>query len=401
MSERPAATRAYTQPMRRPERRAWATTSAVTCGWLRGAGGVATEAPPGVARIVADGRPALATAARARATRRRAAGRPLDRGPLAALQRGVALVTIGTSGSGLPRCRSQCLNPEGASARPPSDRRLIPSEPGVVPTPAPLPGPPGGHGGRAPGDPGLGPGAEGGRLPGVPLRRLPAGDLGDLPDPPELRGVHPRRPDLRRDHRVHGLADRDGPRGGAALRLAVPRVRQAHLRGLLDDGLARGAPPLPPDHALSPVLGLHERDLRADDVALRRPLLPRDLHRVPLVLRLELALGAAEGASRRDRRALEPPRHGDPVRVELLGHVHDLAGRAWTTPASSRGPSGRPSTTSRGCRSTSTGSSPTSSSGARSPPPTRPSGSSAPRPTRSGPATTGWGTSGTSWRSRR
>ena len=39
-------------------------------------------------------------------------------------------MTIGTSGSGLPRCRSQCLNPEGASARPPSDRRLIPSDPG-------------------------------------------------------------------------------------------------------------------------------------------------------------------------------------------------------------------------------------------------------------------------------
>ena len=210
------------------------------------------------------------------------------------------------------------------------DHRAIapdPERPGVVPTPVPLPGPPGGHGGRVPGDPGLGPGAEGGRLPGVPLRRLPAGDLGDLPDPPELRGVHPRRPDLRRDHRVHGLADRDGPRGGAALRLARPRVRQAHLRGLLDDGPARGASPLPLDHALSPVLGLHERDLRADHVAVRRPLLPRDLHRVPLVLRLELALGAAEGAPRRDRRALEPPRHRDPVRVELLGHVHDLARR--------------------------------------------------------------------------
>ena len=38
-------------------------------------------------------------------------------------------------------------------------------------------------------------------------------------------------------------------------------------------------------------------DLRSHDVAVRRSLLPRDLHRVPLVLRLGLALGAAQGAS--------------------------------------------------------------------------------------------------------
>ena len=49
------------------------------------------------------------------------------------------------------------------------------------------------------------------------------------------------------------------------------------------------------------------QNLRPDDVALRPPLLPRDLHRLPLVLRLGLAVGRPEVDPRHDRRGVEPP----------------------------------------------------------------------------------------------
>src|SRR4029453_7028478 len=115
MSERPAAIRAYTQPMRRPERRAWATTSAVTCGGsegrrrrvggVPGRGGDASRPAPGAATAS----PGLGTTL---AGRRREHDEPdaLDRPPLAALQRGDVLVTIGTSDSGLPRRRWRFLD---------------------------------------------------------------------------------------------------------------------------------------------------------------------------------------------------------------------------------------------------------------------------------------------------
>src|SRR5437879_3272700 len=176
------------------------------------------------------------------------------------------------------------------------------------------------HGERAAsGSPG---GRQGARLPRLPLDRLPARRLGGRAAPPELRGVHPGRSDLRGHHRDHRLAHPSG-----TVRLALPRVREAHLRRLLHDRPPGRVPPVPVRRLLPEVLGIHDVDLLPDVLDLRAPLLRRDVHDLPLVLRLGVAQRTAEVRPRQPGRPLEPVRHGDPPHREFLGHLHDVARR--------------------------------------------------------------------------
>src|SRR5438445_5144887 len=172
---------------------------------------------------------------------------------------------------------------------------------------------------RAPG-PRAGSG-EGTDLPELPPHRLTARGVGGRPAPPQLRRLHPRVPDLRRHHRDHRVAY-----ARREIRLARPRVREADLRRVFDHRAPRGLPALPLRRLLPEVLDVHDVHLLPDLLGLRASVLRRNLHRVPLVLRLGLAVRPSQVDSRDAGRALQPRRHRDPRRGQLVGHLHDVAG---------------------------------------------------------------------------
>ena len=189
--------------------------------------------------------------------------------------------------------------------------------------------------------------------------------------------------------------------GRRAVRLALARVRQAHLRGLLDHGAAGRAPPVPVRRLLPEVLDVHDVDLLPDLLDLRRccssprpsPSTSGTTAGTGSAARASGSTSASASSSNLfgtailfvanswvtfmispagidESGALKGSRVGGDQQLHVDAHQHPPADRQHRVRRHDRRR------------------------------PTRRSASSAPRPTRSAPATTGWATSATSWRSR-
>src|SRR2546430_8344944 len=112
------------------------------------------------------------------------------------------------------------------------------------------------------------------------------------------------------------------------------------LRRLLHDRPPGRAPPVPVRRLLPEVLDVHDLDFLPDLLDLRAALLRRDLHGLPLVLRLGVARRIAEVGS---PGAGGPPQTGrarHPPHSELLGHPPEVAPPRPRDPRAPQGPPG-------------------------------------------------------------
>ena len=142
----------------------------------------------------------------------------------------------------------------------------------------------------------------GGRVPDVSRRRKPRGHLGGRAASPAVRGVRPRRPDLRVHHRGDRLQDRR-----PAIRPARARVHEAALRLLLAHRDLRRVPDVHAHHPVSEVHELPDERVLSDLPPVRPALLRRGL--LPLHLLLRLGEVPSPGASRPGARP-QRRRHG-------------------------------------------------------------------------------------------
>ena len=120
-----------------------------------------------------------------------------------------------------------------------------------------------------------------GRVPEIPRRRQPRGDLGGRAAAPAVRGVRPRRPDLRDHHRGDRLQD-----GRHAIRPARARVREAALGVVLAHRDVRRMPDVHAHHPVSEVHELPDERVLSDVPALRPALLRGSVLPLHLLLRL-------------------------------------------------------------------------------------------------------------------
>ena len=136
----------------------------------------------------------------------------------------------------------------------------------------------------------------------VPRRRKPRGHLGGRAAAPAVRGVRPRRPDLRVHHRGDRLQDRRH-----AIRPARARVHEAALRLLLAHRDLRRVPDVHAHHPVSEVHELPDERVLSDLPPVRPALLRGSL--LPLHLLLRLGEVPSPGASRPGARP-QRRRHG-------------------------------------------------------------------------------------------